>query len=149
MSKVFEFLNLLTDNTYEYVGLISTILYDEVNENGAEKLSRSLLNAHKISNIHDINIKYTFVEDENVFVNIMLQNARLFKSEADGNKAGSLGINEQIAESIGAIVDINDRYGFNTNIDYKSDSSMLNKLIESMGNVINNKLKTLIEKGEY
>lgn len=149
MSKVFEFLNLLTENTYEYVGLVSTILYDEVKEKGAERLSRNLLNSQKIGNIYDINIKYTFVENENVFVNIMLQNARLFKPEADGNKAGALGINEQIAESIGAIVDINDRYGFNTNVDYKSNSSMLNNLIESMENVINNKLTTLIEKGEY
>lgn len=149
MSKVFEFLNLLTENTYEYVGLVSTILYDEVKEKGAERLSRNLLNSQKIGNIYDINIKYTFVENENVFVNIMLQNARLFKPEVDGNKAGALGVNEQIAESIGAIVDINDRYGFNTNVDYKSNSSMLNNLIESMGNVINNKLTILIEEGEY
>lgn len=149
MEKVFDFLNILTNNTYEYVGLVSNILYDEVSQNGTEKIVNSLLKTNKINNIYDINIKYTFVERENIFVNIMLQNARIFKKGADRNTAGSLRKSEQVAESIGAIVDVNDRYGFNTDLEYKSDSSKLNELIESMGNIINNKLGVLIEKGEY
>ena len=32
------------------------------------------------SSIYDLNIRYTFVENDNIFVNIMLQNARLFKN---------------------------------------------------------------------
>ena len=79
----------------------------------------------------------------------MLQNARLFKEGVDASLAGSLSLNEQVAESIGAIIDINDRYGFNTDVNYKSNSNMLNELIQSMGNIINNKLGELIEKGEY
>ena len=149
MSKVFEFLNILTDNTYEYVRLVSNILYDEVGQNGAKKIAGSLLNSNGIKNIYDINIKYTFVEKDNIFVNIMLQNARLFKEGVDASLAGSLSLNEQVAESIGAIIDINDRYGFNTDVNYKSNSNMLNELIQSMGNIINNKLGELIEKGEY
>lgn len=149
MSKVFEFLNILTNNTYEYVGLVSNILYDEVGQNGTKKIVNSLLNSDKINNIYDINIKYTFVEKEKIFVNIMLQNARLFRKGADVNEAGSLGVSEQVAESIGAVVDINDRYGFNTNENYKSNSNMLSELIRSMGIIINGKLEALIEKGEY
>lgn len=149
MSKVFEFLNILTDNAYEYVGLVSNILYDEVAQNGAEKIASSLLNSNGINNIYDINIKYTFVENDNIFVNIMLQNARLFKEGVDASTAGSLRMSEQVAESIGAIIDINDRYGFNTDVNYKSNSNMLNELVKSMGNVISNRLGTLIEKGEY
>lgn len=149
MTKVFEFLNILTENTYEYIGLVSNIIYDEVEQEGAIKIAGNLLNAKKISNIYDINIKYTFVEKENLFVNIMLQNARLFKNGVIVNEAGALSVQDQIAESIGATVDINDRYGFNNDSDYKSDSCVLDKLIETMGNIINNKLATLIEKGMY
>ncbi len=149
MIKVFEFLNILTENTYEYIGLVSNVIYDEVEQEGTKKITENLLNAKKINNIYDINIKYTFVEKENLFVNIMLQNARLFKNGVIVNEAGALSIQDQIAESIGAIIDINDRYGFNTDLYYKSDSCMLDKLIEAMGNIINNKLATLIEKGEY
>ncbi len=149
MTKVFDFLNILTENTYEYIGLVTNVIYDEVEEEGAKKITEKLLKAKKINNIYDINIKYTFVEKENLFVNILLQNARLFKNGVIVNEAGALSIQDQIAESIGAIIDINDRYGFNTDSYYRSDSCMLNKLIEVMGNIINNKLAVLIEKGEY
>lgn len=149
MSKVFQFLNILTNNTYEYVGLVSNILYDEVEQNGAKKIADNLLNSVGIKNIYDINIKYTFVEKDNIFVNIMLQNARLYPEGMNVNSAGFLGMNGEVPESIGAIIDINDRYGFNMDENYKSNCNMLNELIQFMGNIINNKLGTLIEKGEY
>lgn len=149
MSKVFKFLNILTDNKYEYIGLVSNVIYDEIEQEGAKKIAKNLLNATQISNLYDINIKYTFVENQKLFINIMLQNARLFKKGVSVNEAGALSVQDQVAESIGAIIDINDRYGFNTDPSYISDSSMLNTLIESMGIIIKNKLATLIEKGEY
>lgn len=149
MAKVFEFLNILTNNTYEYIGLVTNICYDEVSQKGAEKLTHSLLNTRNIKDIYDISIKYTFVENNNIFVNILLQNARIFKNNSATDEAGLLGINNQVAESIGAIIDINDRYRFNTEVNYKSNSGMLSELIKSMGNIINNKIEALIEKGEY
>ena len=79
----------------------------------------------------------------------MLQNARFFKDSVDVNEAGSLNINDQVAESIGACIDINDRYAFNTDVMYKSNSKLLSKLLVCMNNIINNKLQILIEKGEY
>ena len=149
MKKIFEFLNLLTENRYGYIGLVSTLIYDEVQKNGVEKISQVLLNSQKIKGIHDINIKYTFIEEENIFVNIMLQNARLFQNGTEENQAGSLNEKNQVAESIGAVIDINDRYGFNSIEGYHSDNSMLEKLLQLMTEVINNKLSSLIEKGEY
>lgn len=62
MGKVFEFLNILTENTYEYIGLVSNIIYDEVDQEGVKKIADNLLNAKKIKNLYDINISYTFVE---------------------------------------------------------------------------------------
>lgn len=149
MNKVFEFLNILTNNSYEYIGVVSNIIYDEIEHDGAKRIAQTLLNSEKIKDIYDINIKYTFIENSNMFVNIMLQNARMFKFGLVLDKAGALGISNQTAESIGAVIDINDRYGFNNDPDYKSDSGKLGLLLESMGNIINNKLYTLIERGEY
>ena len=82
-------------------------------------------------------------------MNIMLQNARLFQNGTEENQAGSLNEKNQVAESIGAVIDINDRYGFNSIEGYHSDNSMLEKLLRLMTEVINNKLSSLIEKGEY
>ncbi len=149
MSSVFSFLNILTENQYEYIGVVSNIIYDDIMENGAERIVKTLLNSDKIRNIHDINIKYTFVENDHIFVNIMLQNARLFKDGVIDDIAGELNDKNQTAESIGAIIDINDRYGFNNCPSYHSDSEKLMEILSSMGNVINHKLKTLIEEGAY
>jgi len=45
-------------------------------------------------------------------------------------------------------LDINDRYGFNNNPNYVSGSDVLEQLIYYMDHVINNKLETLVRKGE-
>lgn len=149
MTKVLEFLNILTNNNYEYIGLVCNVIYDEVKRDGAKILSSTLLNTKKIKDIYDINIRYTFVENSNVFVNIMLQNARIFKTGINMEQPGVLIAENQTAESIGAVIDVNDRYGFNSNAAYKSDSAKLKVLLDSMSNIINNKLHNLIERGEY
>lgn len=149
MNLVFKFLNMLTNDCYDYIGLVTNILYDEVTTDGAKKLSSVLLNSKNINDLYDINIRYTFLEDTDIFVNIMLQNARMFERGIDGSVAGALNPNRQLSESIGATIDINDRRAFNNNIGYTSTSFMMNKLIDSMTKVISIKLRNLIEKGEY
>ncbi|OQB48421.1 MAG: hypothetical protein BWY02_01798 [bacterium ADurb.Bin157] len=149
MEKVFEFLNLFTGNSYKYIGLVTNVLCDEIKSDGAVKISEVLLNTNNIKDIYDLNIRYTFVEDKKLFVNIMLQNARMFKNDINVNIPGSLCESDQIAESIGVVVDINDRYGFNNNRDYKSSSSMLKNLSDCMTNVMNGKLQDLIYNGVY
>ena len=149
MEKVFDFLNVLTQNSYDYIGVVTSMLYDEVPQNGTEKLASTLLNVKKIKDIYDINIKYTFVERDMYYVNILLQNARLFKAGIVLNESGALSINNQTADSIGAIIDINDRYSFNNCEGHTTRDSNLGELVHEMSNVINNKLHSLIEKGEY
>lgn len=149
MEKVFEFLNILTNNKYDYIGVVTNVIYDEVSQNGTKKLTSTLLNVGKIKNIYDINIKYTFVEQDKYYVNILLQNARLFRSGIMLDKSGELNINNQTGESIGAIIDINDRYGFNCYKNHIAKDSNLTELLHEMSIVINNKLHSLIEKGEY
>ena len=149
MEKVFEFLNILTRNEYEYIGIISSVLYDEISEKGAEKLSNTLLKTSQIRCLHDVSIKYTFIERDNFFINILLQNARVFKDRIPMNEAGALSAENQTAESIGAILDINDRFGYNSQSNYVSKSQNLRELLNIMSEVVNSKLQVLIEKGEY
>ena len=54
-----------------------------------------------------------------------------------------------MSESIGVVIDINDRYGYNTCHDYKTDSSKLDFIIAEMTVVMNSKLRGLLEKGAY
>lgn len=149
MAPVFKLLNTLTNNNYNYIGLVSNVIYDEVKSGSAEKLTNTLLNSQKIKDIYDIYIKYTFTENENMFVNIILQNARIFKEGTVFDTPGALRISEQVSESIGAIIDINDRYGFNNCENYQSSCEKLEELMSCMSNIIENKLAKLIEDGEY
>lgn len=149
MKIVFSFLNILTNNEYEYIGVVTEVLLDEYMKNGARILAHNLLKNSDDSSIYDLNIKYTFIENDNIFVNIVLQNARLFRNGIDADAAGSLSIDNQVSESIGAVIDINDRYGYNTYNDYKTDSSKLDFIIAKMTAVMDSKLKGLLEKGVY
>lgn len=149
MNSVFAFLNILTNNEYEYMGIVSTILMDEYNGDTTRLLSQNLLKGNMQSDIYDLNIKYTFAEDEKFFVNIVLQNARLFRDGIVQDDAGALCQANQLAEAVGAIIDINDRFGFNNNVTYKTDRSMLEKLVEKLSNILDDKLKLLIEQGVY
>ena len=149
MARVIDFLNLLTNNHYEYIGIVSSLLYDDIEQSGKEKIINTLLNTENIKKIHDINVKFTFVESDNIFVNIMLQNARMFKQGIKLDEAGTLNENNQLSEPIGIILDINDRYGFNNNASYQSNCKVLDNLFACMNNIVNNKLTLLIEKGSY
>lgn len=149
MKIVFSFLNILTNNEYKYIGVITEVLIDEYLKDGAKVLAQNLLKNSEESAIYDLNIRYTFVEDSNIFVNIMLQNARMFKDGTDVEMSGSLSEENQVSESIGAVIDINDRYGYNTCIDYKTDSSKLETIMSEMTVVMESKLKGLLEKGAY
>lgn len=149
MKIVFLFLNILTKNEYEYIGIVSEIFLDEYPENGAKILAHNLLKNSEGLSIYDLNIRYTFIENDNIFINIMLQNVRLFKEGIDDDIAGNLSSNNQVSEPIGAVIDINDRYGYNSCKDYKTDSSKLSVVVAKMTEVINRKLEGLIERGVY
>lgn len=149
MNCVFDFLNILTKNEYEYIGIVSTILMDEYNGDTTRLLSNNLLNGNMQCDIYDLNIKYTFAEEDKYFVNIVLQNARLYRDGIEENSAGALCQANQLAEAVGVIVDINDRYGFNNNVEYKSDRGMLESLVEKLSDILETKLRLLVEQGVY
>lgn len=51
---------MLTNNNYEYIGLVTRIIFDDIKNDGSKQLADVLLKTDKIKKIHDINIKYTF-----------------------------------------------------------------------------------------
>ena len=149
MENVFCFLNSLTDNNYIYIGVVTNLIYDDIMQGGCKRISENLLNSAKIHDLYDINIRYTFETPNDLFVNIMLQNARIYKQGINIHKAGMLNINNQEYESIGSTVDINDRCGFNRDSNYKSSSVKIDDILNEMNEIFNSKLSNLIERGEY
>lgn len=148
MSTVFKLLNTFTNDSYEYIGLVSTILFDDIKDHGTSIIANNLLKAKGINNLYDLDVKFTFVENDKIFTNITIQNARIFKTGVNVSRAGDMSLENQTAESVGVILDINDRYCFNNDPSYESNSCILDELIKCMDNVINNKLEGLVKKGE-
>ncbi len=149
MNSVFMFLDSLTNNNYSYIGVVTNLIYDEILQDGCKVLSDKLLNSQKINGLYDINIRYTFETEKDLFVNIMLQNARIYKKGIDISKRGTLDINNQEFESIGSTIDINDRLGFNRDANYKSNKDRINDILDEMSLMFHNRLSNLIERGEY
>ena len=149
ISKVFDFLDKITDQNYNNIGVISNVVLDEIQENARQKLLDVLFRNTNIRNIYGIDVKYTFIEKDNFFVNINLQNVRKYKENINPDLAGSLSDSNQVIESIGAIIDVNDKYGFNSYPNYKSKRDNLSIIMDIMSEIINKKLISLVERGEY
>lgn len=149
MEIVFKFLNIVTNDEYEYIGMVTNIVFDEIDQNGAQFLAQNLLRNNISSRIYDLSLKYTFREYDDMFVNVELQNARMYRQGVNPEVAGGLNVMYQDRETVGVTIDINDRFGFNMNKNYKTNKEKLNKILDIYTTVINEKLNPLIYKGEY
>lgn len=147
MRIVLNFFDFMTQNSYEYMGIITTLFLDDYMGNVTHTLSKNLLKADN-KELYDINLKYTFTKADE-FINISLQNARLFKKGIDENCAGALGSDNEVCQYVGASIDINNRYGFNTIKNYETTSEKISSLLETMTNVVQEKLETLVVEGVY
>lgn len=148
MVIVFNFFDKIADNKYKYMGIVTTLFLDDFSGNVAQILSSNLLKENN-KELYDINIRYTFTKGSDEFINISLQNARMFKNEADENKAGLLSENYEICQHVGVVIDINNRYAFNTIEGYTTPSQEINNLLNTMTDVVQNKLTSLVRKGVY
>lgn len=147
IDEIFCFFDLLTDNSYEYFGIVTDLLLDDYSE-PTKILSDNLLKK-QLDGLHDINIRYTFTQDDDKFINISLQNARIFNNDVDVAKAGSLSQSNQISDNIACIIDINNRFGFNSRPNYDSSRDKLDEIIEQMTYNINEKINNLVKEGVY
>lgn len=148
MVIVFNFFDKITDNKYKYMGIVTTLFLDDFSGDVAQILSSNLLKETN-KELYDIDIRYTFTKGSDEFINISLQNARMFRNEADENKAGLLSENYEICQHLGVVIDINNRYAFNTIGDYTTSSKEINNLLNTMTDVVQNKLTSLVQKGVY
>lgn len=148
MKKVFIFLDSMTNNSYEYMGIVTTMLLDEYYGDVAHILANNLLKVDN-ENLYDINLKYTFTKNKEEYINISIQNTRIFDAQSNESIAGGLNEEYQVGQHIGVDVDINNRYAFNSQKDYKTTSQKIDDLLSTMTEVISDKLDVLIKKGVY
>ncbi len=148
-ASVYGITENLTGNRNIFVGLITNVEIDDLSENGLVTLKKSLLgtNAGKLGEPYDLSCKLTYVYKERFFINIVLENAREFEVQQFEN--GKTCVMKERRHTVSACIDVNDRYIANKSPEYVSDKNVFNEILEITSNIINNKLKDLVEKGEF
>lgn len=148
IEAVYRLTDIFTSKKYNYTGIVTNLIWDDISENGNKILYENLLKNIPADNLDDLLVKYTYVEDNRYYVNITLQSVKIYDDSAD-NKAGNFADDKCKAHTIGITLDINDRYMFNKYKEYCSTKKDFDSLLELTSKLIDSKLKALVETGVY
>ena len=146
---VYQLVDKLSGADYEYVGLISNIEFDEIEQSSLDTLKKTLFkdNGKELGDFFDVSCKFTYVYKDKYYINITLENTRKLLTEK--NKSG-IRVKAGDSENYVAVtIDVNDRYAANQNEGYKSDKSAFDEILSITANIINNKLASMISKGRF
>ena len=146
---VYNMIDNMNDEKNIFVGLVTNIEMNDLDEDGLNVLKKSLLkeNTADLGDIYDLGFKFTYVYKEKYYINITLENFRDFETKK--NEGGRNCIRGEKKHTISASIDINDRYASNYNPEYKSGKEEFEEIIRITSNIIDNKLDDLIRKGEF
>ena len=142
--KIYDVLNTFFKRNL-YCGLTVNLIKNlSDKDNAMDILLNNFTKFSSNKEIYDIDSKYTFVKNENYYVNIRVYNQRLSTNNV---LPGTLKENEK-KNNIGILLDINDKYGFNYKPNYISSKEQVDNIIKIADDIIFNKLENFIMKGE-
>lgn len=147
--SVYQLVDKLSGTDYEYVGLISNIEFDDIEQSSLETLKESIFkeNGKELGDFFDVSCKFTYVYKEKYYINITLENTRKLLME---EKKSGIKVKAGDSENFIAVtIDVNDRYAANQNDGYKSDKSAFDEILNITANIINNKLARMINEGRF
>lgn len=147
--SIYDITNKMTENNNIFVGLITNVEIDDLEQSGLEVLKESLFNAgaDKLGNPYDLSCKLTYVYKEKYYINITLENMREFYVQQFAN--GKTCITGEKKHTIAASIDINDRYAANNDSDYQSNKEAFDEILKITDDIINSKLSKLVKEGEF
>lgn len=148
IENIFRLTDKFTAEQYKYIGIVTNLIWDDISRDGNKILFKNLFGIQSADNLDDLVVKYTYIEKEKYYTNITLQSARIYKNP-NANDAGSFADDNLEAHTIGITLDINDRYAFNMQKGYISSKTNFVELLKLTTDIINSKLRELVEKGMY
>lgn len=148
-SDIYKIINNMTENNNTFVGLITNVEIDDLNESGLETLKKSIFGKEtvKMGELYDLSCKLTYVYKNRYYINITLQNLREFSVQQYTN--GKTCITGERKHTVSASIDINDRYAANNDVNYKSKKEAFDEILQMTSNIIDNKLENLVRNGEF
>lgn len=148
IEDVFKLTDKFTMDRYNYIGIVTNLVWDDIQKDGNKKLFQNLFGKEAIDNLDDLMVRYTYVEKEKYFVNITLQSAKIYNN-SNGEESGSFSDENLEAHTVAITMDINDRYLFNKQKGYTSNKESFKDIMALTTDIINSKLRSLVEEGEY
>ena len=144
LDAIYKVLDVISDKKYLFSGISLTIVFDEIMEEATQLLENSLLKVKAGSKLIDMDCKLTYVEDD-FYINVTIGNNRLVNDKRGKLTPGIMA--DSTINTVVAVIDINDRYGFNMKKDFLSSRKNLWRMITKVGDVMEN-LPNLVKDGE-
>lgn len=147
--RVFPLLDVmegLVGNEFLYSGLTTQVFIYDLNDDVIDHFMNKFVKVTSSAPPNDVNLKLTYVHDEDYYINISLNNVRVY--EGTGNpQLISPAYLEQTGQGIGVVVDINDRHGFNYKQDYRSSRDKVNRILSLTNEIMGKKIMEIVYNG--
>lgn len=149
-SKVgIQILNDLVEGNYLFAGLsINLFINKDKDIPVVEQLLKKYISIQSNQSIFDLQFKFTFVYEDKYYINIEMNNARIFSGGAPVDRMVPAYLKED-GEGINICIDINDRYAYNYIKSYYSSSAEIDNIFNIANDIIKNKINILIEEGRF
>lgn len=146
IDSLFLVLKEYSRNEYSFSGLTTEIIFDSQEiEDPISILKEKFFNLEVNQSIFELEQKLTFIVNEVYYLNITFKNLRIY-DDIHYQTPGML--KNESAHYLLCILDINDRHGFNSKENYHSNSDNSREVVRITKEMLNGKLKEIIEKGE-
>ncbi len=148
MNAVYNLVDEMTNNDEEYTGLITRLEYTPSDDSAVNIIKKTMLREEgkKLGNPYDISCKFTYIYEDEFFINVSLENVREYKAERiDGSKAL---LTETGKSTIGITLDINDRYLANSKKEYRTSKNTFANLLNLTSEFVTGRLESLVTTGE-
>ena len=140
VQDVFLIIEALESIKINYIGLVAQIIEDE-NTDASEYIFNNLLKFTSNKSIYDAECRLTYVLKNEYYINLELQNIRLFdgKPVMTGNEATLINEDTNIENKLAITIDVNNRYSHNFNKENKKiGKENVDQIVLYTNNIVNN-----------
>lgn len=130
-----------------YSGLITQLEYEK-NSKPVEYIKNHFLGANLIGSLNDVSMRLTYTVENDYYINIEIFNKRIYELPTlQFIKPPTQGELKEKAHVLGLSLDINDRFGYNSQSGYFTDKDKINKIFYLTKTTIENKMQSYVEGG--
>jgi hypothetical protein len=145
--KIANILGAYTNNVFLFSGLTTEIIVESADP--VQQIIGTLFKTIPKNKFHEINVKTTQIIRDKYYANIAISNERSYEGfiPPGMDQIIKLANMELKNHSLKYTIDVNDRHGFNTEIDYVSTIENIKEVFEIKRMILEQKLDQLLSEG--